>query len=355
MAVNFGELRKQITPKQIIDLMVYLGVEKYEDKGKHIIFPTICHNPKDHAKSMKLYYYPETSLFRCYTECDESFDIFDLWRRVEEINGGSKSIFEIVDEITRKLDLHVDDFENLLRYNRPLSARTSGSSFYEYPNLDDNFLNFFENRRIKMWESDGINYNAIQKYNIKFYPYRNKIVIPHYNVEGELIGVRTRNVEEDDIRYGKYVPLYLAGRLYSHPLSFNLYGFNISKQNISKYNIAYVFEGEKSCLQYESLYPGNNIAVATCGSSFNKFQLMLLKKHCNVREVVLCFDRQFETRQEEEKYFNKLYELCEKYSSYCKMSFIFDDKKLLKYKNSPIDQGKEIFEKLINERREVKK
>jgi len=37
------------------------------------------------------------------------------------------------------------------------------------------------------------------------------------------------------------------------------------------------------------------------------------------------------------------------------MSFIFDDAKLLKYKNSPIDQGKDIFEKLISERRFVRK
>lgn len=355
MSINFGDIRKQITPKQIIDLMRHLGADKYEDKEKQIVFPTICHNPADHEKSMKLYYYPETSLFRCYTECDESFDIFDLWQKVEHLAGNEKSLFEIADEISSRLNLNIDNFENFLKYKRPLSSRTSSSSFYEYNKINPNILNCFEQRRIKMWETEGINYDAIQKYNIKFYPYRNKIVIPHYDVEGDLIGIRTRNIEADDIRYGKYVPLSMAGRLYSHPLSFNLYGLNVSREAIARHKIAYVFEGEKACLQYESISPESNLAVAVCGSSFNKFQLMLLKRYCNVNEVVICFDRQFETWQEESKYFDKLYELCEKYSNYCKMSFIFDDKKLLKYKNSPIDQGKEIFEKLVAERREVRK
>ena len=356
MAINFGEIRKQISPRQIVDLMIHLGADKYEDKGKHIVFPTICHNPHHHEKSMKLYYYPETCLFRCYTECDKSFDIFDLWQRVESLNGDrERSLFEITDEISRRLDLSIDNFENFLKYHRPLSSRTSGVAFFEYESLNKDTLNFFEKRRIKMWESENINYNAIEKYNIRFYPYRNKIIIPHYNFDDNLIGIRTRNIEEEDIKYGKYVPLFLNNKLYSHPLSFNLYGLNISRKNISKEGIAYVFEGEKSCLQFESLYPYNNCSVATCGSSFNKFQLMLLKKHCDVREVVICFDRQFETKEEENKYYDKLYDLCLKYSSYCKMSFIFDSKKLLKYKNSPIDQGKEIFEKLLEERQMVRK
>jgi len=353
MSINFQEIKKELTVEQVIELVLSLGAETYENKGKYIIFPTICHNPRDHDKSMKLYYYPETSLFRCYTECDESFDIFDLWQRVEKINGNNKNLFQIVEEISQKFNLDIDNFEKTLSYKKPLLKKFSIIS-YEYEPIRNSILNFFEDRRIKMWEKEGINYESIRKYNIRFYQYRNQIIIPHFSIDNSLIGIRVRNIEKEDIEYGKYVPLSLGGKLYSHPLSFNLYGLNISKDNIKREGIVYVFEGEKSCLQFQSNYPNINCSVSVCGSSFNKFQLMLLKKNCNVKEVVICFDRQFETKEEEEKYYNKLYDLCKKYNHYCTMSFIFDEKKLLKYKNSPIDQGKEIFEKLVSERRFVR-
>ena len=66
--INFYDLKKELTTEQIIEIVLFLGADTYEDRGKHLIFPTICHNPKGHDKSMKLYYYPENSLFHCYTE-----------------------------------------------------------------------------------------------------------------------------------------------------------------------------------------------------------------------------------------------------------------------------------------------
>lgn len=355
LAINFYELKKELTTEQIIEIVCFLGAETYEEKGKQIIFPTICHNPENHDKSMKLYYYPDSSLFHCYTECDESFDIFDLWQRVEKTNGREKNLFEIVDEISRRFNLNVDDFEKFLSYKQPLSIKITGDPNFQFKVFDKEVLNFFKKRKIQMWEKEGIAAEAIELYDIKYYPFRNKIVIPHYNIDGSLIGIRSRNIEPDDLLIGKYMPITVENTIYSHPLSFNLYGLNISKENIKRDKIAYVFEGEKSCIKMQSFYPNNNVSVATCGSSLNKFQIMLLKKYCDVREIVICFDRQFETEEEEEKYFNKLYNLSEKYNTYCKISFIFDDKKLLSFKDSPIDKTKEIFEKLMLERREVKK
>jgi len=354
MAINFYDVKKELSVENIIELVMFLGAESYENKDKHIIFPTICHNPKNHDKSMKLYYYPETGLFRCYTECNESFDIFDLWRRVERLEGSERTLFEIVDDISRRFNIDVDNFEKTLRYQQPL-VKINGTPVFEYNVIPNTTLNFFQTRRIKMWEEEGISPEAIDKYTIKFYTSKNRIVIPHFDVHSNLIGIRVRNIEPEDLLYGKYMPATVEQKMYSHPLSFNLYGLNVSKENISRGKIAYIFEGEKSCLKVESIYGKDNFSVATCGSNLNKFQVMLLKKHCNVEEIVVCFDRQFKNPEEEEKYFNKLYEMCQKYESYCKMSFIFDDAKLLKYKNSPIDQGKDIFEKLISERRFVRK
>jgi hypothetical protein len=42
------------------------------------------------------------------------------------------------------------------------------------------------------WLRDGITTAAMDKFNILYSISQNKIVIPHYSVEGELVGVRGR-------------------------------------------------------------------------------------------------------------------------------------------------------------------
>jgi hypothetical protein len=353
MQINFTEIKKQINPEQIVQVLYHLGAESYEDRGKFIIFPTICHNHRDHSKSMKLYYYKETRLFRCYTECNESFDIFDLWQRVEKLAGEEKSLFEIADKIVNLLNIDIDTIDDVFKYQRPLTNRLVNELEFDYPIINSDFLNFFSDYKHPLWLQEGISEASFNDYLIKYYSYRNKIIIPHFDPDNRLIGIRSRNLEPEDLAMGKYMPVKVENKTYSHPLSFNLYGLNVSKKDIQRSKLAFVFEGEKSCLKFNSLFDFN-YSVATCGSSINKFQVMLLKKYCAVQEIVICFDRQYETKAEKEKYYDKLHSLTSKYSSYCNMSFIFDDSKILKHKNAPIDQGKEIFIKLFENRTKIR-
>ena len=54
----------------------------------------------------------------------------------------------------------------------------------------------------------------------------------------------------------------------------NLYNFNNSKDNIRLSKKAIVFEGEKSCLLYQSYFGlENDISVACCGSSLSSFEV----------------------------------------------------------------------------------
>ena len=124
-----------------------------------------------------------------------------------------------------------------------------------------------------------------------------------------------------------------------------------NKDIIKKQKIVYVFESEKSCLQFES-FNMPHCAVAVCGSQFNKYQLNLLLKHCAPTEVVICFDK--EEEQGQTKYFDKLYALCKKYTQYCQFSFIYDRLGLLDMKESPSDRGEETFKKLLEKRVKVK-
>ena len=144
----------------------------------------------------------------------------------------------------------------------------------------------------------------MDKYNIRFSPSQNKIIIPHYDEQGRLIGIRGRALNLEDIeQWGKYMPVMIENKIYSHPLSLNLYGLNRTKENIKESGIAYLGEAEKFCLQIES-FDIPNCSAAVCGNKLNKYALDILIRTCHPQEIVICFDK--EELPHEDKYFNHL-------------------------------------------------
>jgi DNA primase len=131
----------------------------------------------------------------------------------------------------------------------------------------------------------------------------------------------------------------------------NLYGLYENMENINRTGVCYVFESEKSVLQFES-FNLPNCAVAVCGSQFNKYQLNILLKTCHPDEIVLCFDS--EEVGEGTKYFDKLWNICQKYKHYSNISFVYDRLRLLNLKDSPSDRGEATFKKLLEKRVRVK-
>ena len=121
------------------------------------------------------------------------------------------------------------------------------------------------------WLSDGITEQAMDKFNISYSISQNKIIIPHYDIDGRLVGIRGRALNDWEIEnVGKYTPIKIEQTWYKHPLSMNLYGLNITKDNIRAHSICFLFESEKAVMQMEGFqYP--NCSAAVCGSNFNKY------------------------------------------------------------------------------------
>lgn len=146
--------------------------------------------------------------------------------------------------------------------------------------------------------------------------------------------------------------MYLNRTMYNHPLGFNLYNINNSKENIKRTKKAIIFEGEKSCLLFASYFgQENDISVAVCGSNLSSYQVDILLK-LGVEEIVIAFDKQFQKLGDREHigWVKKLKEINKKYSKYVKISYMFDKEDKLKYKDSPIDEGKDIFIELFEKR-----
>ena len=348
--IDYQGIIEQLNTDKIIDLMERLGVETYVRRPGYVIFPTICHNEDPAQASMKLYYYENNHLFVCYTE-DGNMSIFKFLRHYYETRGIDFDWYEDI----YKVVLDCSNFRLAApghatyksirdQYRRP--------EHIQLPTYSEGILNTFTKFYPPEWLNDGISKTAMDKFNILYSIPQNKIIIPHYNIDNKLVGVRGRALNPWEVEnIGKYMPVQIEGKWYSHPLSLNLYGLNKTKENIKKTGICFIFEAEKSVLQMDS-FNRLNCAAAVCGSQFNKFALKILVQNCHPNEIVICFDK--EEKPGEDTYFNKLYKLCNKYKNYANFSFIYDMENLLELKDSPTDKGQDTFEKLLQRRVIVK-
>lgn len=348
--IDYKGIIDGLRDEDITKLMYELGADRHKETSNEIIFPTICHNTNSEEASMKLYYYKDTHLFYCYTNCEKLsiFKFLEEYYKTRDIEfDWYKDIYKVVINCSASQGnaAPINRLTNLReRYQRP-----SEYNFKEYnKGVLDTFTQFYPPE----WLNDGITRAAMDKFNILYSISQNKIIIPHYSVDNRLIGIRGRALNKDEVEnVGKYMPVKIEDTWYKHPLSFNLYGLNLNKENIKQRRVVFIFEGEKSVLQFEDFIQPN-CAAAVCGSNFSKFQLKLLLKECQPLEIVLCFDKEEDNHGY--KYFNKLKSICEKYKNYCDFSFIYDTENLLRLKDSPTDRGEEVFNKLVERRVKIR-
>jgi hypothetical protein len=353
--IDAKDLLTKLSEKDIITIMKFLGTERYRDESQYIAFPTICHNEDESAASMKLYYYKESHVFHCYTQCAENFDIYDLFARRYKLLGQEISFIDTLNKIVELCGTNVvksyanKDFDD---YSYKKKEQYLQRITPKLPVYDDHILNIFDKIYPTQWIEEGISPAAMDEYNISFSIYQNRIIIPHYDLRGNLVGIRGRILDQQEAeRLGKYMPVKIENFLYTHPLGLNLYGIHLAKEEITKRRYVILVEGEKSCLKYFT-YFGQHLCVATCGSSINKYQIDLLMDNCNPQEIIIAFDKEYEKHNSKkgEEYFKSMLDLGRRYNQYCTFSFIYDVRNRLKRKDSPLDKGAAIFLELLGER-----
>lgn len=365
-------IKNSLSLEQMYSFLDDLGAAP-QSQGAMILNKTVCHCGNSH----KLYYYDNTKLFRCYTDCGgEAFDIYELTRKVKSRENPKERWtkegqqysdewnlpeaieyvaqyfgFSPVERLSDNQTSVLDDWKILNNYDR-IEKINNETQIVELKTYDDTILSNLPHPIIGSWEDEGILREVIQHCNICYDPKNCGIVIPHYDIEGRLIGIRERTLVKEEEYKGKYRPAYIGRQLYNHPLSFNLYNLNNSKDNIKTMKKAIIWEGEKSCLLYASYFGiDNDISVACCGSSLIAYQVKLLLD-LGVEEIIIGFDKQFKEFNDDEhkKLVKNLKNIHKKYGIYVHISYMFDKWNLLEYKDSPIDKGKETFLELFKRR-----
>lgn len=339
----------------MMEILHDLGAEPRLQSDGKIICKTICHGGDSH----KLYYYEQSKTFYCFTRCETPyFDIYELISRVKNI-----SIYDTISYLKRFIYIpnerdedfysveELEDWEIISRWehNSNSEAQKTTSDLIQY---DEKTVQNLPSVRIPEWEKEGITPQALKDFNIKYNPSNESIIIPHYNMDNVLIGIRERTLIKEEEQYGKYKPVIFNGSMYNHPLSLNLFGINKNKQAIKTFKKAILCESEKSVLMYSSYFgQENNICLAICGSNISEYQINMLLS-LGVEEIVVALDRQYKELNSEEhlKWVKKLKKIYNKYNNLITVTFILDKKNRLGYKMGPLDAGPEIFLQLFKER-----
>lgn len=410
-AYDAKEIIKSLEISDIIKILKSLNADHKMLDNITIAFNAICHSRIDSNEfkqnTFNLVYYDSSKSFICYSGCGrKNYNIFTLVSKIFETQFNEQlSFYESIEYVANLCDIEKrqtieqntfincekikvingwgetfafssigkeikkqEHIKELFRKNQEITKSfIENGEILELPeiNFNDLCLYYEDFSKVKnynyLWLNEGISLETIKKYQIMFDNRNKEIIIPHYDQNHRLVGVRSRLLNPEAIeQQGKYRPTYCGGALLNHPTSQVLYGLDKNLEEIKFTKKAILFEGEKSVLKLDSQLSDSkyNISLAVCGSSISDTQLKILKE-LGVEEIVIAFDKEFmkpengtllqiknmEYIKKYDEYLEKRRRILNKVGRFFNVKFIMDsqDKPLLEFKQSPIDAGIDIF------------
>ena len=349
------DLKEKLSENDVRTLLTnHMGaIISYEDDDMWIS-TTICH----HGSKQKLYYYKESKSFHCYTECGQ----LDVIGVVMGFKGYEQEEFQkAINWICIKLNIdnceygfgkqeQISDWEFIRKYKRNNKKEIDNKPLVLY---DKNILNIFQKFYTQEWINEGISIETMKKYNVMYSTWQQKIIIPHFDMNNQLLGVRGRSLIDEDIElFGKYTPFKIGRKFYNHSLGQNLFGLNHNIKAIQEKRKIMLVEAEKSVFQTDTMFGEDNFTVALCGSNLTDYQRGLILM-LDVKEVIIALDKQYESINSEEcnKWAKHIKEkIIDKLSPYFSVTVLWDMNGLLNYKDSPTDKGKDVLLQLMEQK-----
>lgn len=345
--MDANEFKEMLTINDMYSLLHHLGAEP-EIRNSVIYCKTICHNGDGH----NLRYYSDTYSFYCFSHCS-SMSIYDLVGKTLDLEfyESFKYVLSFFNYSLSDISFKNESYENSIDIS--FFERGNKKEIKTNKKLNSNILNNFYDLYYKAWIDEGITIETMKKFNIKNSIADKQIIIPHYDEDDNLIGVRCRNLNEELVNNGKkYMPIYYNGEILNHSTGSALYGLNFNKESINKHKKIILFESEKAVMQLDSYMSDMSIGVCLSGSNLTNYQVEILKK-LDINEVIIALDKEYENiGTDEEKFYAKKIQksIVDKISSFWSVSIIWDVHNLLDKKDSPTDRGSEVFKELFYNR-----
>lgn len=205
--------------------------------------------------------------------------------------------------------------------------------------LPSNYMERYEfnEGKLQTWIDEGIDIDTLRKFSVYYDSFSDRIVFPVRNYTGDIINVCGRTLDKDFKAKG--LRKYTYFKPFGGQLD-TLYGFSDNRQAIMEKKEIIIFEGSKSVMLADSWGIHNTCAILT--SHLNPQQFMFLVK-LGVR-VVFALDKEINIKDDKQ---------IQRLRRYVTIEYLHDKNNLLSEKMAPVDNGREIFERLYNERRRL--
>ena len=355
--IDVKKLKKSLSLAHHKQIMQALGIPAYSENKEQIIYFSGDKNKDALKGSPKLYFYKDSQIYFGYTS-SRSYDIISLVQTRLALLKQPCSFLDACqfildttninpDSINRvKKEGHVYDWSNLERFIR---VRKYGNQLSEY---NRNIIDTLPPLYPQAWIDEGISEETMDKYQIRYYERCNQTVIPCFDDEARLVGVRVRNWDKDRVEQAKYMPLVtLDGQCYKFNTNQVFYGINYNKPEIERTGKVIIVESEKAVMKLDTYMGRHNIALGMYGSNLGiQRRNQLLKMGVNTVSYVVDNDfigqddAFFEQWREKIQHFIKLWD------GFCRVEIVWDNLGLLGPKENATDRTKEVWEQLWENR-----
>ena len=355
--IDVKKLKKSLSLAHHKQIMQALGIPSYSENSTQIIYYTGDKNVDPYKGSPKLYFYKDTSIYVGMT-AGRSYDIISLVQTRLALLKQPCSFLDACqfiidttninpDSISRiKKDGHVYDWSSLERF---IKVRKYGNQLSEY---NRNIIDTLPPLYPQAWIDEGISEETMDKYQIRYYERCNQTVIPCFDDEARLVGVRVRNWDKDRVEQAKYMPLVtLDGQCYKFNTNQVFYGINYNKPEIERTGKVIIVESEKAVMKLDTYMGEHNIALGMYGSNLGiQRRNQLLKMGVNTVSYVV--DNDFIGQDDEffEQWREKIRHFIKLWDGFCRVEIVWDNLGLLGPKENATDRTKEVWEQLWENR-----
>lgn len=327
---------------EVADIIEQVDVVEYisqycelEEKGGEL-WAISPFNPSERTPSFSLR--PETKKFYDFS-VGYGGNIIDFITRLDGV-----SVFQAVQKL--KAFAHITETEDCLvtkleasRIAKKYKVNERNTPVMTAKFLPESHMECYEFRKdkLQLWVDEGISWDALKRFGVRYDALDDRIVYPIRDYDGRIFSVSGRTCDPDykAKKIRKYTYMGSIGTLAT------IYGYAENRNEILERKEIIIFEGAKSVMAAWGWGYENGAALLTSHLSQNQFEALIKLSSFHGVEIVFALDSDIDITKDE-----RIMRL----KQYAKVSWVKNRGKLLEDKMSPVDQGKEIWERLYVQR-----
>lgn len=310
----------------------YLDLQ--ESKGEHWAICPFHNDDSDPSLSMNR----EQNVFYCFS-CGVGGSTLQFVQNYHK-KAFPKAIEYLIDY--GNVDVVQKEHSEVYNFLHKRKSVIQCNTVVEREYLPDNYIDRYAKKPITEWLDEGITQEVLDKYEVRYDKNNNSIVFPIRDVAGRIIAIKSRTLYPNHKDLG--IPKYIYyQKIITSDFLFGLYQ---NYQNIKDKNEVIVLEGAKGVMLAESYGYNNVVSLET--SKINSHQKnLLLQLKCN---ITFALDKGVKISTTKSKNNSCCIGLLPKMTN---VYVVEDRQNLIDDKDSPVDKGKEVWQKLYESRYKI--